>query len=100
MYLMHLLWSRQSRCNTDKENLERKMSEVGSNIPNVSDLVTTAPLITKIGEGDYKFPYVSSFAKKTDYNAKILDTEKNTLLLLILINLWVTYLMQIWKKKN
>ena len=63
------------------------MSEVGNNIPNVSDLVTTAPLITKIGEGEYKFPYVSSFAKKTDYNAKILDTEKNTLLLLILINL-------------
>ena len=100
MYLMHLLWSRQSRYNTDKENLERKMCEVGSNIPNVSDLVTTAPLITKIGEGEYKFPYVSSFARKTDYNAKILDTEKNTLLLLILINLWVTYLMQIWKKKN
>ena len=40
---------------------------------NVSGLVTRTVLNTKITEGENKIPFVSSLAKKTDYNAKISD---------------------------
>ena len=41
-----------------------------------SDLVTTAVLNTKIGEVEEKIPIVSGLVKKTNYDAKILDTEE------------------------
>ena len=44
-------------------------------IPDVSGLVPTTILITKIGEVENKMPGTSGLVKKTDYNAKISDIE-------------------------
>ena len=60
----------------------------------VSGSVTTAVLNTKIGKVENKLPDTSGLVNKTDYNAKYQICRRNILLLLIIINLHVTYLMQ------
>ena len=40
--------------------------------------MTTAALNIEIREVKNKIPVASGFTKKTDYNAKISDTEKNS----------------------
>ena len=54
----------------------------------------TAVLNTNIGEVENKIPDVSGLVKKTVCDDKISEIEKGTLLILIIINLQVTYLMQ------
>ena len=76
-----------SQNNTDKQNPEKQIGEVQNKIPDVSGLVTTTVFITKIGEVETKIP---NLVEKVNYDAKTLDIERNTLLLLIIINLRVT----------
>ena len=53
----------------------------------------TAVLNSKIGVVKNKIPDVSDLVKKTDYDAKISDIERNISQLLIVINLQLKYLM-------
>ena len=62
--------------------------------------MTTAVYNIKIEEVENKIPDVSYLVKKTDYDAKILDTEKNNILVLIITNLQKNYLMPRQNKKN
>ena len=55
--------------------LNTKISEVENKIPNTSGAVTTTVLNTKIGEVDSKIPGVSDLVRKTDYNTKISDIK-------------------------
>ena len=48
--------------------------------------MTTTVFNTKVVEVENKMPYVSCLFKKADDNAKISDTDGNTLLLLIIIS--------------
>ena len=59
----------------------------------VSGLVTTTVSNIKISEVKNKIPLVSNLVKKTEFHAKILEIEGSTLLILITINLRVTYLI-------
>ena len=61
----------------------------------VSGLVITAVLNTKIEEVKNKIPSVSDLVEKTDYNAKKYQTLRQIILLLLIIGLEVTYLK--WK---
>ena len=64
------------------------------NIPSIG-LATTVTLAAV----EKKIPSVTIlYQKKTDFNAKTLDTEKNILLGLIITHLRVIYLMQRRKK--
>ena len=69
--------------------LNTKMSEVEGKIPDASSLVTITVLINVyIGEGEIKIPYVSGQVKKINCDTKKSDIQKkNTVLLLIIINL-------------
>ena len=58
----------------------------------VSGLVITAVLNTKIEEVKNKIPSVSDLVEKTDYNAKKYQTLRQNILLLLIIGLEVTYL--------
>ena len=51
--------------------LDTKIGEVENKIPNTSGLVTPAILDTKNGD-------VTGLVKKTDYNAKLSDIEKKS----------------------
>ena len=106
--------------NTDKQRLKKKM-DLNNKIPDVSGLVTTNVLNTKISEVENKIPDTSGavatvlntliieaenkipddsrLVKKTDYNAKVFDIEKNLLPLLIIINSQKKYLTQRQKKR-
>ena len=53
----------------------------------------TAVLNSKIRVVKNKIPDVSDLVKKTDYDAKISDIERNISQLLIVINLQLKYLM-------
>ena len=44
--------------------------------PDVSGLVTTTVLNTKISETEHKIPNVTNLVKKKDYDANIKDIEK------------------------
>ena len=55
--------------------LNTKISEVENKIPNTSGVVTTTVLNTKIGEVDSKIPGVSGLVRKADYNTKIPDIK-------------------------
>ena len=46
-------------------------------IPDVSGLMTTTVVNTKIGKVEKKIPNFSDLIKKADYNAKISDIEEN-----------------------
>ena len=52
-------------------------------IPEVSELVTTAVLIKKIGEGEHKIPDISGVATTTVLNTKIGENEKKYQLLVV-----------------
>ena len=68
-------------------------------MPDTSGLVITTVLDTTICEVENKIPVANGFVKKTDYDSKISDIEKNISLLLIIINSQKKYLMQRQKKK-
>ena len=70
--------------------LNTKIGEVENKTLNVSGLVTAVVLNPKIGKVEDKIPDVSSLVKKTDYQTM----KENISLQLIIINLWVTYLIQ------
>ena len=57
-----------NRCNTDKQNLEKKTGVVGKKIPGTSDLVTTTVLNAKFSEVEKKIPNTSSSVTKTVIN--------------------------------
>ena len=60
----------------------------------MSGFETTTVLNTKIGEVEHKTLDVSSLVEKTDYkNFKYKTSRENVSLLLIVINLLLTYLM-------
>ena len=51
----------RNQCNTDKENLEKKIRDVDNKTPDVSGLVTTSVLNAEVGEIENKI----SDVKKT-----------------------------------
>ena len=55
-----------------KTDLNAKVSEIESKIPNITGLATNSALIAV----ENKMPDVSSLVKKTDYDGRILDIEK------------------------
>ena len=57
--------------NTEKQNLENKIVYVYQKIPGVSASVDTTDLIV-----ESKVPDLSGLAKKTDYEAKILEMDE------------------------
>ena len=75
----------KTRYQTDKAELEKeipdvtvfvkktKLAQVGDKIPDVSSLATKAALTTV----ENKIPSISSLVKKTDYDTKISELEKN-----------------------
>ena len=73
--------------------MNTKISKVENKIPDASGLVTTIVLNTKISGVENKIPSVSGLVKKTDYDAKIKELRENISLMLVIINLQVTYLM-------
>ena len=75
-----------NQCNIDKQNLKKKIGDVNKKIPDVSELVTVTALNTKIKEVEKKIPDLNGLVKQ--------KSRENTLLLLIILNLWVAYLMQ------
>ena len=62
-------------------------------------LVTFTSLNTKIGEVENKMLDVSDLVNKKIITLKY-QTLKSSLLIQFMINLWVNYFMQIWRKKN
>ena len=67
--------------------------KVKNKIPDTSHVVTTTVMNTKISEVKNKIPIVIGLVKKTDYGAKKKTLRENISLLLITINLQMTYLM-------
>ena len=61
-------------------------------MPDVSILVITAVPNTKIGEVENNLPGLSGLVKKIHHDTKVSESTENTLILLIIINLRVTYL--------
>ena len=55
--------------------LNSKISEVKIKIPDTSSLVTSTVFNTKISEVENKIPSFSGLVKKIDYDAKIKDVE-------------------------
>ena len=55
-----------------KTDLNAKITEIESKIPNITGLATNSALTAV----ENKTPDISTLVKKTDYNAKILDIEK------------------------
>ena len=74
--------------------LNKTISEVENKIPVISALVTTAVLDIKIREVETKKPGLSDLVKKQIVTLKYQKSRENTLLLLIIIYLRVTYLTQ------
>ena len=75
------------------------IDDVENKIPDISILVTTTVLNTKIGEAENKIPDFSGLVKRTDCDGKISDIRSfykisDILLLLIIINLLLKYLIQ------
>ena len=66
---------RINQCNTDTENLDKKL-EMSIKKLDVGSLVAKTLLNTKCGEIENKIPQVTDLRKKTDYDAKIIDIEK------------------------
>ena len=111
-----------NKYNTDNQNLEKIIRHVDKKIPDESGLVTKPVLNakikvknkipdtscvvtrivmnTKISEVNNKIPSVIGLVKKTDYDAKKKTLTENISLLLITINLQMTYLMSRLSKKN
>ena len=56
--------------------LNTKIGEVEKKIPDMSGLMITTVLKTKISEVVNKILDISGLIKKTDYDAKVLDIEK------------------------
>ena len=98
--------------NTDKQNLQKSIDEVENKITDVSGLVTTAllntklgridntttaDLDTKIGEVENKIPDIIDLVKKEKEFMTLISqiSMENISLLLIMINLRVKKLMQI-----
>ena len=61
--------------NRDKKNLEKKMEMLIKKIADVSGLVTTTVLNTKISEVENKIPDTSSLVTKTVLNIKVGEVE-------------------------
>ena len=64
--------------------MEKKIGDVDKKIPEVSRLMTTTVLNTKIKEVKNEIPDLNGLFKKTDYNDQILKLRENTLLLPII----------------
>ena len=60
---------------TDKSDLEQKISDAEKKIPNASALVKKTDYHSKITEIEGKIPSISNLVKKTDYNTKISEIE-------------------------
>ena len=82
-----------SQCNTDKQYSNKKIRDVENKIPDISGLVTTAALDTKIGEVENKIPDVSGLVTIA-VTLKQQTLMENISLLLIIINIQMTYLIQ------
>ena len=61
----------KTKYDTDKSDLEKKISDAEGKIPRVSGLVTNSALTTV----ENKIPDVSNLVKKTDCNTKISEIE-------------------------
>ena len=71
-------------------SLNAKTNEVKGEIPGITNLATTAAFTTV----ENKIPNFSDLVKKTDYDAKISEMQKNILVLLIIISSRVIHSMQ------
>ena len=54
--------------NTDKQNLEKKIADVDTKMPDTSGLVTTTVLKTKISEVENKIPDNSKYITTQEFN--------------------------------
>ena len=100
----------KSKYDTDKSSLEKKISDAGKKIPNISRLVKKNAKITEIeskipsinglattaalDEAENKLPDVSNLVKTQIMTQKYYTLDPNILLQLISINLQVKHLMQ------
>ena len=71
-------------------SLNAKTNEVKGEIPGITNLATTAAFTTV----ENKIPNFSDLVKKSDYDAKISEMQKNILVLLIIISSRVIHSMQ------
>ena len=83
-----------SQYNIDKQNCEKKVDNFERKIHDVSGLVTTAVCNAKMGVVESKIPSVIDLLKKPVYDAKTSDFQEKISLLLIIIDLRMTYLQQ------
>ena len=65
----------KNKYDTDKSDLEKKLSNTGKRIPDTSGLVKKKDLNAKIPEIEGNIPDISNLAKKTYYNTKISKIE-------------------------
>lgn len=61
----------------DKQSLKKNIEDVDKKIPDVSALVTTIFLNTKISKVEIKIPDVDGLVKNADHNAKISDIMRD-----------------------
>ena len=64
-----------NRYNRDKQNLKKIIGNVAKKVPDISGLVTTTVLDTKIKDVDSKITDLSGLVKKAHYDGKILQIE-------------------------
>ena len=64
----------------EKANYDTKITELENKIPDITNLATKTALTTV----ENKFPSVSNLVKKTDYDTKITDIEKNSLIISVI----------------
>ena len=65
----------KTKYDTDKSDLEKKISDAEKEIPNANSLVKKTDCNFKIVEIEDRVPDVSNLVKKTDYSSKITDLE-------------------------
>ena len=62
--------------NTDKQNVEERFGDFENQIPDISGLVITGILNTKIAEVENKIPDTSDLVTTVVLNTKIIKVEK------------------------
>ena len=65
----------KTKCDTEKLDLKKKISDTEKKIPNTNSLVKNTDYNSKITEIEGKIPDVSSLDKKRNYNSKITEIE-------------------------
>ena len=80
--------------------ISREKLEMLIKKPDINGLVTTTVLNERIREVKTTILFFRDSDKKTDYGPKNQKSRESMLLLLIIINLGMTYFMRRWNKRN